>query len=123
LSRSCTRRERSNTPLQALTLLNDEVFIEAAQALAVRVLHQNRGSVAERIDHAFDLCLGRAPTPPERQRLTAYYQEQASILHQDPQAAAKLLPHRLKGIEAIEGGAWTGVCSVWLNLHEFITRD
>jgi hypothetical protein len=123
LSRSCTRRERSNTPLQALTLLNDGVFIEAARALAARVLREKRGGVAERIDHAFQLCLGRPPSPAERQRLTAYYQEQASLLRRDPQAAAKLFPHRIEGVEAVEGGAWTGVASVLLNLHEFITRD
>ena len=106
-----------------MTLLNDEVFVEAAQALAARVLREKRGRVAEQIDHAFHLCLSRPPSPLERRRLTAYYQEQALILRQDRQAAAKLFPHRIDGIEAVEGGAWTGVCSVLLNLHEFITRD
>ena len=53
----------------------------------------------------------------------AYHQEPASVLRQDPQASAKLLPHRLDGIDAVEGGAWMGISSVLLNLHEFITRD
>jgi hypothetical protein len=123
LSRSCTRRERSNTPLQALALLNDAVFVEASQTLAARVLREKRGRVNERIDHAFQLCLCRQPSPAERQRLTAYYQEQESLLRRDRHAAAKLFPHRLEGIDVVEGGAWTGVCSVLLNLHEFITRD
>jgi hypothetical protein len=123
LSRSCTRRERSNTPLQALTLLNDEVFVEAAQALAARVLREKPGGVAGRVGHAFELCLGRPPTPAERRRLTEYFWEQASILRRDRQAAGKLFPQQIDGIDEVEGGAWTGVASVLLNLHEFITRD
>jgi hypothetical protein len=122
-SRSCTRRERSNTPLQALTLLNDPVFFEAAQALAARVLHESKPDPADRIDRAFRLCLARPPRPAERERLAAYYQEQLSILRQEPAAAAKLFPGRVEGVEPMEGAAWTAVCSVLLNLHEFITRD
>ncbi len=57
------RRERSNTPLQALNLLNDPVFFEAAQALAVRILRDVSGSFDDRLDHAFQLCLSRPPLP------------------------------------------------------------
>jgi hypothetical protein len=136
LSRICTRRERSNTPLQALTLLNDPVFFEAAQNLAGRVLHESKGSVADRIDHAFRLCLARPPRPAERERLAAYYREQLGILRKEPGSVAKLFPltptslppgersrGEGEGIELAEGAAWTAVCSVLLNLHEFVTRD
>src|SRR5207302_8377119 len=64
-SRSCTRRERSNTPLQALNLLNDPVFLEAAQALAARVAREAPSEDHERLAHAFMLVLSRAPQPAE----------------------------------------------------------
>ncbi|HUY35506.1 MAG TPA: PSD1 and planctomycete cytochrome C domain-containing protein [Pirellulales bacterium] len=119
----CTRRERSNTPLQALTLLNDPVFFEAAQALAARVLREAPGGVAERIDHAFQLCLARRPTSDETARLSAYYQEQLAILRQEPQAAGALFRGYVEGVDPSEGAAWSCLASVLLNLHEFITRN
>jgi hypothetical protein len=122
LSRTCTRRERSNTPLQALTLLNDPAFFEAARALAARVLHEQPGGVGERLEHAFVLCLARPPRPEEKERLAAYYREQKNLAGKDPQAAAKLFP-KTAATDPVEGAAWTGVSSVLLNLHEFITRD
>ncbi len=123
LSRACTRRERSNSPLQALTLLNDPVFFEAAQALAGRVLRECKGGVADRIDHVFRMCLGRPANAAERQRVYAYYQEQLAVLRKEPKSAAKLFRQQVDGTEPLQGAAWTGVCSVLLNLHEFITRD
>lgn len=118
-SRSCTRRERSNTPLQALTLLNDPAFFETAQALAARVLREAHGT-AERIDHLYRLCLARSPALFERERLARYLQEQLSIVRRED-TAGKLFPQKVAGVGADEGAAWVGVCSVLLNLHEFIT--
>ncbi len=123
LSRSCTRRERSNTPLQALMLLNDPSFVEAAQALAARLLRESRGGTAERIDHLFRLCLARAPTAAERERLASYLETQLALVRRDPSCAGKLFPHKVEGISTHEAAAWVGVCTVVLNLHEFITRD
>jgi hypothetical protein len=123
LSRSCTRRERSNTPLQALTLLNDPVFVKAAQALAARVLRDRPGDFADRLEYAFRLGLSRPPTARERDRLTTYYMQQIALLRDEPATAACLFPQKLAGIDAAEGAAWTGVASVLFNLHEFITRD
>jgi hypothetical protein len=123
LSRSCTRRERSNTPLQALTLLNDPAFFEAAQSLAARVLRESRGDTAGRVDHLFRLCLARGPTAAERERLADYLQAQLAIVRRDPSSAGKLFPHKVEGVGTDEAAAWVGVCSVVLNLHEFITRD
>src|SRR6202040_4275475 len=64
---TCTRRNRFNTPLQALTLLNDQASYEFAQALAQRLLHEAVPSDSQRIEYAFRLCLGRAPTEFEEQ--------------------------------------------------------
>src|SRR5205085_4765554 len=65
----CTRRFRSNTPLQALTLLNDPAFYDCAEALAQRVLSQNLRGKDEQLAYAFRLCLARQPKDGERQRL------------------------------------------------------
>ncbi|HKQ37555.1 MAG TPA: DUF1549 and DUF1553 domain-containing protein [Verrucomicrobiae bacterium] len=67
---ACTRRIRSNTPLQALTLLNDEAFYECAQALAKRVAHAD-----DRMGYAFQLCVSRQPSAGERQRLADLLKE------------------------------------------------
>src|SRR2546423_9479539 len=68
---ACTRRNLSNTPLQALTLLNDQAFFEFAQGLARRVLQEGPADDAGKIRHAFRLCLGREPRAVEQQRLGA----------------------------------------------------
>jgi hypothetical protein len=120
---SCTRRRRSNTPLQALNLLNDPVFFEAAQALAVRLLQEAPGGIAERLDYGYRLCLGRAPSARERERLAKYYNQQLSILQQEPDSAASMLPVAPEGSGRLEAAAWVGVSRVLLNLDEFITRE
>ena len=122
--RSCTRRERSTTPLQALNLLNDPVFVEAAQVMAVRILREERGSWDDRLNYAFQLSLGREPRPQEKDRLVIYYQQQKEILEKNGELAEKLFPAiELEGIEPVEAAAWFGVCQFLLNLDEFITRS
>jgi hypothetical protein len=101
---TCTRRNRSNTPLQALTLLNDQAQYEFAQALARRVLHEGGGDDAQRIRQAFRLCLARTPNDREQQRLAELLRRQAE-----------------EGVSPAE--AWTTVARVLLNLDEFITRE
>jgi hypothetical protein len=101
---SCTRRIRSNTPLQALTLLNDAAFVEFADGLADRVRREGQGSDRERLVFAFRLCLGRAPNRAELDRLAA------------------LLAEEKRG-GAGEREAWTTVARVLLNLDETITRE
>jgi hypothetical protein len=123
LSRACTRRERSNTPLQALNLLNDPVFVECARAFAARILREQPEDGMPRIDLAFRLALARSPTPAEQARLAAYLDEQRSILRDNPPPADVLAALSPAGIDPLEGAAWTGLCSVFLNLHEFITRE
>jgi mono/diheme cytochrome c family protein len=119
---SCTRRERSNTPLQALDLLNDPMFVEAAQALAGRVLRACPEKVFEdRLSLAFRLCLAREPRPAEAERLHDYYLRQKAILAADPAAVAKLWPGK-DAADSADAAAWVGLSSVLLNLDEFITR-
>ncbi|HUS06363.1 MAG TPA: DUF1553 domain-containing protein, partial [Bryobacteraceae bacterium] len=113
---ACTRRGRSNTPLQALNLLNDPVFLEAAQALAVRTLREAPPKTPERLEYAFQLALARKPSTRERERLSRYFDQQASL-------KANLLPLEIQGLDPREASAWVGVSRVILNLDEFITRE
>ena len=117
---SC-RRNRSNTPLQALNLLNDPVFLEAAQALATRTLREVPESFDARLGHAFRLCLARNPRSSERKRLAEYFRQQEEML--DSETAQVLFPLDLDGVDRIQAAAWVGVSSVLLNLDEFVTRE
>ena len=118
-SRSCTRRERSNTPLQALNLLNDPNFFDAAQALAARIQRECLGDDEQRLEHAFMLVLSRRPQPEETQRLLTYLRQQRSLFDNDPVAAQSLLHDGSAGSDA----AWVTLASVLLNLDEFINRE
>jgi len=117
------RRERSNTPLQALNLLNDPVFVEAARALAVRVLREGSGNFAGRLDFVFQLCLARKPDTREREWLTEYYEQQKRMLEKEPISATTIFPVEIPGVTGVEAAAWAGLCSVLLNLDQFITRE
>ena len=116
------RRDRSNSPLQALNLLNDPVFIEAAQALAMRTLGETEATT-DRLNHAFKLCLARDPEPVETDWLQTSLEEQRSILAADTKRARILFPIEMAGLPPEEGAAWVGVSSVLLNLDEFLTRE
>jgi mono/diheme cytochrome c family protein len=107
---ACTRRNRSNTPLQALTLLNDEAHYEFAQGLAKRLMRECTGDDADRVKSAFRLCLGRLPSERELQRLT-----ELLINEQAESTAATTEERQLEGV--------TSVARVLLNLDEFITRE
>jgi hypothetical protein len=102
-SECCTRRNRSNTPLQALTLLNDQAFVELTEALAQRVLKEGPRADDERLRLAFRLCLCREPSQREHARLAAFLDEQKQAV--DPKAA------------------WASLARVLMNLDEFITRE
>ena len=87
-SAPCSRRERSNTPLQALALLNDPVFVECARALGLRVVRECPGGRDSRIAHAFRLCLARAPTAEETRVLGQVHDEHRALYAADATAAA-----------------------------------
>ncbi|MFG0335123.1 MAG: DUF1553 domain-containing protein, partial [Maioricimonas sp. JB049] len=121
---TCTRRVRSNTPLQALTLANDRTFIELAQALAVRILETSPDDDAARIRYGFLCTLGREPTAAESERLLQYLDEQKSGFAANAKAALALAPESgAAEVPARAGAAWTAVARVLLNLDEFITRE
>ncbi len=121
---ACARRRVSDTPLQALNLLNDPVFFEAAQALAVRVIKEAPApDFPARLEYAYQLTLGRKPSARERERLAKYYDQQLGMLRGDPKSAGLLAPVHLESAEPLEAAAWTGVARVLLNLDEFITRE
>ena len=120
---SCTRRSRSNTPLQALTLLNDEAFFEFAQGLARRLMDEAPQQDSERIDYAFRLCLTRKPTREERSQLEKYLAQQREDLRAEPFQAHALVPADSEASDVQELAAWTLLSSVLLNLDELITRE
>jgi mono/diheme cytochrome c family protein len=106
---ACTRRLRSNTPLQALTLLNDQQFFEFAGALAQRVLREGGPDDPARLDYAFRLCVARSPNANERTRLLALLTQLRTPTASDPAAT--------------DQEAWTTIARVLLNLDETITRE
>lgn len=118
-SRSCTRRERSNTPIQALNLLNDPVFLEAAQSFAARIYRECYGDDADRIRHAFQLALARPPREEEQIRLLDYLSLQREIFSREPHDASDLVWDQATATDP----AWIALSSVILNLDEFITRE
>ncbi len=129
----CTlRRDRSNTPLQALVTLNDPVYVEAAQGLARRVLEESPCDLAARLDHAVLLCLARPATAAERQRLTQLYDaayaelvtrpEEATVLATEPLGPWQPTHPDLQSTAVVELAAWTVVANVLLNLDETLMR-
>jgi hypothetical protein len=126
---SCVRRLRSNTPLQALATLNEEVFFECAQALAKRTLgHGNNDE--ERITYAFRRCLGRKPTPDEMKTLTDLVKREEKHIGEGWVDAAELATGRAgaiadlpKGTSPLQLAAYTVVSRVLLNLDETITKE
>lgn len=123
---ACTvKRSRSNTPLQALTLLNDPVYVEAALALAKRIVsEQPAGDVDERLRHAVRLCVARAPGPGEVAALRKLYQEQLHASGKDHKATEQLLENVAvpAGVSREEFAAWYAVATALLNLDETITK-
>jgi hypothetical protein len=120
---SCTRRERTNTPLQALNLMNDPVFFEAAQALAFRVMREAGGGFGDRLNYAYEVTLGRQASAREAERMGAYFDETSRNLAANPQTVSALFPNRIEGVPQADAAAWVELSRVLLNLDEFITKD
>jgi hypothetical protein len=121
---ACTRRIRSNTPLQALNLLNDSAWMEFSQSLAKRVLNAEGLSDAERLAMAFRLATSRRPQPDEVQLLAGLLKQMRHDYKGDAKDAKAVA-----GAESSEGdkagdlAAWTLVARAILNLDETITRE
>ena len=127
---SCVRRVRSNTPLQALTTLNEPLFMECAQALALKTVREGGRSEAERLTFAFRRCLARTPTTREAAELLELLGRQTTRFGasgQNPLALAvadpKSPPALPEGTSPAQLAAWTVVSRVLLNLDETITKE
>ncbi len=124
---TCLVREtRTNTPLQALNLLNEVTFVEAARNLAQRVLRQ-AGSQEQRLTLAFRLVLARPPRPAELRLLAESLEHHRSVYRKDPQSALRLLQvgesPREQRLDPVELAAFTNVAGVLLNLDETVTKE
>ena len=126
---SCTRRIRSNTPLQALTLLNDPAFFEIAQGLAERILKEGDKADKARIALGFRLSLGREPDTRELTVLESFLNKQRQLYSGMDAVALTPVVQRAHGGQAVaetqrsEQAAWTMLARVLLNLDETITRE
>jgi len=120
-------RTRSNVPQQALVLLNDPTYVEAARAFAARILTSPATTTADRLAFAFQQTLSRSPTAEEAQLLSNLLEQHHAQYESDPEAAKKLIslgdspaPTTLNPTDL---AAWTSVTRTLLNLHETITRN
>jgi hypothetical protein len=110
------QRRTSNTPLQALTALNNEVFTEAARAFAGRLLARENAGARELIAMAFRKCVARTPTDAEVDRLTKLLNASVDWYNTHPDEARK-------AGKTPDEAAWTTVTRILLNLDEFLTRE
>ena len=123
-TQACARRERTNSPLQALTLLNDPVFFAAAQALGRKLVESPMQSEVDRLREAYRLCLGRDPQAAEVLRLQALLSEERKRLEGDLLSAKETAgPVLVPGAVTSDQAAWVLVARVLMNLDEFITRE
>ena len=120
---TCARRERSNTPLQALTLLNDPVFFECAQQLGARMAEVPTADAAERIRYGFERALARPPSAEELSRLLKLYEAQLKLAQANADGAAKIAGAAKPAPEVAERATLVALGRVMLNLDEFFTRD
>lgn len=124
----CTaERNRSNIPQQALVLMNDPTYVEAARSFATRIMTEGKGDASQRITWAFQQVLQRAPSAEEAKTLSNLFTKQLADYQKDSAAADALLTTGAAPAPANVGkpelAAWTHVSRVLLNLHETITRS
>jgi hypothetical protein len=124
---ACTvRRARTNTPLQALVTMNDPVYVEAAQALARRVIREGGTTPAEKSAYAIRTTLTRPPTDAEVSRVAKLYADARAAFGKDRARAAQFATNPLGplpvGVDAVDAAAWTTVASVLLNLDEMFMK-
>jgi hypothetical protein len=124
---ACTvARARTNTPLQALVLMNDVQFVEAARHFAERVMHEGGKTDQERAAWAFRLATARRPNENELKTLLSAYRAHLAEYKSNEEAARKLLSQgespRDEKLPVAEHAAWTMLCSLILNLNETVTK-
>ena len=121
----CTvRRVRTNTPLQALTGLNDPYFFAAARALAKRLVTEGGATLAERINYGYRLTVGRPAAASEMSKVSEFYQKELAAYQSDESAAYKTLAAKPGDLaNAPEMAALTMVANVLLNMDEAVTKE
>jgi len=124
----CTiKRSRTNTPLQALALLNEVTYVEAAKGLAARLMNEGGESPEQRMTLGFRLVTGRMPSPAELKLLLAGLEEDRASFEASPESAKELLAvgdlTADSSLDAVELAAWTLTANVLLNLDEVVTRE
>ena len=121
----CTvRRVRTNTPLQALTTLNDPVFFQAAQALAKRILADAGPEESARAVYGFRRCVARRPTPEELDRILVFYRAELARFQKDAKAASEVVKgYSGPSTDAPQLAAWAIVSNVLLNMDETVTKE
>jgi len=125
----CTAdRTQSNIPQQALVLLNDPSYVEAARAFASRIVAEGGGDASSRIAWAFENATSRAPSSGESTLLAKLYESSLVQYQADPAAASSLLKVDQSSVaidagKTVELAAWVQVARAILNLHEVITRN
>jgi hypothetical protein len=121
---ACTRRTLSNVPVQALTLLNGPTFVEAARAMAARVVSVAAISDTERVVNLMRICLSREPSSAELTLLHALITEQRQVLETNQSQALQICQDAVPpNCDAVEFATWVIACRVVMNLDEFITRE
>jgi hypothetical protein len=119
------RPTRTNTPLQALALMNDVTFVEASRGIAQRIMHDSK-TPEQRVSHAFRLVLAREPKADELRLLLANWQDQLARFRSDPAAAKAFISAgespRDEKLPAAEHAAYAALCALIMNLDEAITR-
>jgi hypothetical protein len=123
----CTvKRSRTNTPLQALDVMNDPTYVEAARVLAERMLKEGGDDAAHRIAYGFHRAICRPPTDKETEILNAAFTQQLDRYRKNPEAATKLVSigarPRDPKLDAPELAAYTMTASVILNLDEMVNK-
>ncbi len=124
---SCTvRRERTNTPMQALMLMNDPQYFEAARTFAERILKEGGTTTQERLAYAFEMATARLPKSDEEALLLTTLEAQMEELEADPAAAEALIhvgaSEPDETLDAIEVAAWTMIANLILNLDEVVNK-
>ncbi len=125
---ACTvRRSRTNTPLQALVLLNDIQYVEAARKLAERMIIEGSAAPAERAAFGFRMATSRKPSPSELAVLLKVYESELAEFRADAESAGKLLSYgaakRNETLDINDLAAWTMVANLILNLDETVTKE
>ena len=120
---TCVQRERSSTPLQSLTQLNDPLMMDCARALATRIAEVETADSISRIERAMESCLCRRATDSEVTALASLHQQLQSIYRADPESAELIVEQSDSEIDPVELAPWIVLVRTIMNLDEFITRE